>query len=89
MEAMACSLPVVVTNAGGISELVTHEANGLMSTPRDVNGIAEDLQKLLQDEGLRARLGAAARRTVAEGFDAWAQAAGLATIFRTVRSNAS
>ena len=89
MEAMACSLPVVVTNAGGISELVTHEANGLMSTPRDVNGIAEQLQKLLQDGDLRARLGAAARETVTEGFDGWAGAAGLASIFRTVRSSAS
>jgi len=89
MEAMACSLPVVVTNAGGISELVTHEANGLMSTPRDVNGIAEELQKLFKDGDLRARLGAAARETVTEGFDGWAGAAGLASIFRTVRSSAS
>lgn len=89
MEAMACSLPVLVTNAGGISELVTDGANGLMSTPRDVNGIAAELQRLLQDGDLRARLGAAARETVTEGFAAWAQAAELATIFRTVRGKAS
>lgn len=88
MEAMACSLPVLVTNAGGISELVTDGANGLVSMPRDVNGIAAGLETLLQDADLRKRLGAAARETVVEGFDAWAQAAELATIFRTVRSNA-
>jgi len=85
MEAMACSLPVLVTNAGGVSELVTHGANGLMSMPRDMNHIAEGLETLLQDGDLRTRLGAAARETVAEEFDAWDQAAELATIFRTVR----
>ena len=89
MEAMACSLPVLVTNAGGISELVTHGANGLMSRPRDVNRIAAGLERLLQDADLRTRLGAAARETVTEGFDAWAQAAQLATLFRTVRGKAS
>ena len=89
MEAMACSLPVLVTNAGGISELVTHGANGLMSPPREVDGIAAGLETLLQDADLRTRLGSAARKTVAEGFDSWAQTAELATIFRTVRSTAS
>lgn len=89
MEAMACSLPVLVTNAGGIPELVTHGANGLMSTPRDVDCIAAGLETLLQDADLRTCLGAAARETVAEGFDAWAQAAELATIFRTVTNRVS
>ena len=89
MEAMACSLPVLVTNAGGISELVTHGANGLMAPPREVDHIAAGLEMLLQDANLRERLGGAARKTVAEGFDAWAQSAELASIFRTLRSNAS
>jgi glycosyltransferase involved in cell wall biosynthesis len=87
MEAMASSLPVLVTNAGGISELVSHAANGLVVTPRDVNGIAAALETLLQDADLRGRLGAAARETITDGFDAWAQIGEVATIFRKVRSD--
>jgi hypothetical protein len=54
-----------------------------------VDHIAAGLESLLQDANLRERLGGAARKTVAEGFDAWAQSAELASIFRTVRSYAS
>ena len=33
LEAMACGLPVVVTLAGGVPELVRHEVNGLAAEP--------------------------------------------------------
>ena len=37
VEAMACGLPVVTTTAGGITELVVHDVNGLLSAPEDVH----------------------------------------------------
>ena len=38
VEAMACGLPVVTTTAGGITELVDHDVNGLLCDPEDVDG---------------------------------------------------
>ena len=69
VEAMACGLPVVTTSAGGITELVRHDVNGLVVSPGDVDGIADALSRLLTDAASRSRLGEAARRTVELGYD--------------------
>ena len=66
---MACGLPVVTTAAGGITELVRHDVNGLLAAPGDVTGLADSLCRLLTDAGSCSRLGAAARRTVEAGYD--------------------
>jgi N-acetyl-alpha-D-glucosaminyl L-malate synthase BshA len=36
LEAMACEVPVLATNVGGIAEVVTHGADGYLFEPRDV-----------------------------------------------------
>jgi glycosyltransferase involved in cell wall biosynthesis len=69
VEAMACGLPVVTTSAGGITELVRHERNGLVCEPGDVPAMAASVTRLLTDFVLRATLGAAARATVEAGYD--------------------
>ncbi len=81
VEAMSCGVPVITTSAGGIPELVRHEVNGLVTGPGDVPALAAGLQRLLEDSALRSRLGAAARRTVEEGFDVAAAARTLEAVF--------
>lgn len=81
VEAMACGLPVVTTVAGGVAELVTHGENGLLAEPRDVDAIAANLIRLLDDDALRTSLGAAARRTVEADYDVDDAAAALAEVF--------
>jgi glycosyltransferase involved in cell wall biosynthesis len=82
LEAMSCGLPVLTTDAGGISELVVHESNGLLLPPRDVDGIAAGLHALLRNAEFRTRLGESARATVAKGFDSKSLVAELVSIFR-------
>jgi glycosyltransferase involved in cell wall biosynthesis len=81
VEAMACGLPVVTTAVGGIPELVTDASNGLLLEPGDVVGVADSLHELVKDPMLRARLGAAARRTVTEGYDVDVAARRLQDLF--------
>ncbi|MGH3342477.1 MAG: glycosyltransferase family 4 protein [Carbonactinosporaceae bacterium] len=69
VEAMASGLPVVTTSAGGVTELVRHDTNGLVAAPGDVRRVADLVGALLSDPERRARLGAAARRTVERDFD--------------------
>ena len=88
MEAMACGLPVLTTEVGGISDLVTHESNGFVLAPRDVDAIATGLRTLLEDAELRARLGAEARKTVTSRFDSKACTAELGSIFRAIEGTA-
>jgi glycosyltransferase involved in cell wall biosynthesis len=80
VEAMACGTPVVATEVGGVAELVSHRANGLLAPARDVDGIARCLAELLDDASLRSRLGDQAART-ATRFDVRIAAQRLATLF--------
>jgi glycosyltransferase involved in cell wall biosynthesis len=68
LEAMAFGLPVVATRIGGNVDLVEDGVNGLLVEPGDPDGLASALARVLGDEALAGRLGAAARRTVLDGY---------------------
>jgi len=69
MEAMACGLPVVSTRLVGIPDLVVHEQTGLLAEPNDARGLADCLQRLLQDAELSRSLARAGRDHVLQSFD--------------------
>jgi glycosyltransferase involved in cell wall biosynthesis len=69
-EAMACGRAVVVSAAGGAAELFTDGHDALGVPPSDAGRLAAVVRRLVEDAGLRARLGPAARRTAEERFDA-------------------
>jgi glycosyltransferase involved in cell wall biosynthesis len=81
VEAMACGLPVVTTTAGGITELVDHDVNGLLCDPEDVEAIARGIGAVVADPELRRRMGTAGRRTVEADYDVKTAAARLETIY--------
>ena len=47
IEALACGLPIVSTNVGGISEIV-NDGNGLLVPPQDPERLADAMQTMLQ-----------------------------------------
>jgi colanic acid/amylovoran biosynthesis glycosyltransferase len=69
MEAMACGLPVVSTRLVGIPDLVVHEQTGLLAEPNDARGLADCLQRLLQEPELSRSLARAGRDHVLQTFD--------------------
>ena len=69
MEAMSCGLPVVASRLSGIPELVEDGVNGFLVPPGDPEALADAIERLHADPGLRARLGAAARRRIEADFD--------------------
>lgn len=57
-EAMACGLPVIVSAAAGVSEIITDGVDGLiLSDPKDATALAAMIRKLYEDEATRTRLG--------------------------------
>ncbi len=68
MEAMSMELPVVVTNAGGVPELVTDGSEGLLVPPGAPAPLAEAIALIARDPSLALRLGAQGRVTVASRF---------------------
>jgi len=66
LEALAAGTPVIATAVGGIPEVVHDGVNGLLVPPGDVSAITTALERVLQDDALRASLAAAAAPSVAE-----------------------
>jgi glycosyltransferase involved in cell wall biosynthesis len=64
MEAMARAIPVVATEVGGNSRLVSTERTGLSVPYADSAAMASALRRLLTDPDLASKLGAAGRRHV-------------------------
>jgi glycosyltransferase involved in cell wall biosynthesis len=81
LEAMAAARPVVSARLAGVPEMVRDGQNGLLVAAGDVEGLANALESLLGDRQLRARLGAAGRRTVEETFNVDKTAAQLLKLF--------
>lgn len=56
LEAMACGVPVVMTDDGGSREYARHEENALVSAPNDPEALRSNIDRVLSDVELRARL---------------------------------
>ncbi|MEU4312739.1 glycosyltransferase family 4 protein [Nocardia sp. NPDC024068] len=66
VEAMRAGCAVVAAGAGGPTEIVRPEVDGLLTAPGDPVALAEALDRLIADPALRTRLGAAARERAGE-----------------------
>ncbi len=53
LEAMAAKLPVVVSDVGGLAEVVDHKGTGLKVPPNNPRAIAHAVERIIRDEGLR------------------------------------
>ena len=66
-EAMACGLPVMVTDrCGPAGDIVRHGDNGFVFTPGDVDALAADLDLLATDDSLRRRMSERSREIIAD-----------------------
>ncbi len=64
VEAMACEKPVVVSDAGGLPEVVENNVTGFIVPRRNPQKTAEAIEKLVLDEKLRMQMGKEGRKRV-------------------------
>lgn len=65
IEAMACGLPVVTFDYKcGPRDIIDHEINGLLVKDGDIEGLAQALMRLMNDDDLRQKMGEKARLVV-------------------------
>ena len=84
IEAASAGLAMVGTSVGGISDVLVHDVTGLAVEPDQPEVLAVAIERLLSDEALRSRLGAAARQHVLSQFS-WSQvAARFSSVFSEV-----
>jgi glycosyltransferase involved in cell wall biosynthesis len=68
LEAAACGRPIVATNVPGCREIARANVNALLVPADDAPALAEAIDRLAADAGLRRRFGAAGRAMVEAEF---------------------
>ena len=68
LEASACSLPVVVSDAGGLPEVVQDRVTGYIAPKENVEATAKAILELIKNPGDRDRFGTAGRQLVLEHY---------------------
>jgi glycosyltransferase involved in cell wall biosynthesis len=68
LEAMACEVPVVASNVGGLPEVIEHGVSGFLHPPDALDDMAASAVALLTDGSLHGRIAASACRRVQDHF---------------------
>lgn len=68
IEAAACARAIVATDVPGCREIVHHDENGLLVPAKDGRALALALRRLIEDSGLRNKMGMRGRSLVQEEF---------------------
>lgn len=69
IEASACSKPVIVSNVGGLPEVVEEEVSGIVVPAMDIEATAKAIERLVLDTALRLRMGEAGRERVRKFYN--------------------
>jgi N-acetyl-alpha-D-glucosaminyl L-malate synthase BshA len=68
LEAMACEVPVVASNVGGLPEVIEHNVTGFLHPPEDLDGMAASAIAVLTDPVLHHQIARAAYQRARERF---------------------
>ncbi len=66
MEGMACGLPVISTNVGGMPEIITHNTTGWLVNSKNSNDVASIIEKIINEEYDILKMGESAKIYVNE-----------------------
>lgn len=81
LEGMAMGKPIVVSNSGGLPEMIEHGVTGLHCEPGDAASLAAQIRALIENPRLAKNIGDAARKTAVQRFSFQAHAAALQAIY--------
>ena len=84
LEAMACSLPVLATNVGGIPEAVKDGETGILVAPRNVSLLKDGLKELLENSKMRVEMGRKGRERAIACFDIRKTINEVAQLFKNI-----
>ena len=84
LEAMACGLPIVAFDAGGMADAVHHMKTGYLAAAGDERDLAEGIKLFVDSGELREQMGEAASQLVAREFSMLRQAEQFSSLYGDV-----
>jgi glycosyltransferase involved in cell wall biosynthesis len=89
VEAMSMRVPVISTDISGIPELIDHDINGLLVPEKNAEAMADAIERLLLNPGLRQQFADAGRNRVCKDFDSQVTTLDLKDLFVSRLANGS
>ncbi len=89
IEAQAVGVPVVATKVGGVVDVVEHEKTGLLVLPKDPEGMAAAVMRLIGDRALGDTMAVEARKRVEEKYTIEQMASRTLEVYEEVRRSAA
>ena len=87
LEAMACGIPAVVTDAGGNPEIVAHGKTGFVTPNKDASAFAQAMAELVQKPELRQKFSIDARARYESTFTIESMSASYAELYQSSLTN--
>ena len=87
LEAIACGLPCVAFNIGGIPDIIKHQQNGFLAKPYSCENLAEGISWVLHDKNIYHFLSTKAREIAEERFTLSRQANCYKSLFQEIIFN--
>jgi colanic acid/amylovoran biosynthesis glycosyltransferase len=84
IEASASGMPIVSTLHCDIPEVVMDSVSGFLVAEKDSDALAEKLEQLITDAGLRKRMGIAGRKHIEKNYDMKVQVPKLEKVYETI-----
>lgn len=88
VEALACGVPVIATNVGGIPEVIKDGETGLLVSPGDVQALEKALRWVLLNKVKATELALAGRRLVERDYNLEANTLSLIEVYRNALQTA-
>jgi len=87
IEAMSMQTPVIATNMGGPSEIITDGQDGILIEPNKPELLAQAILQILNNPDRRQNIGRAARKTIEERYDSKKIAKQIERLYETILKN--
>ncbi len=84
LEAMVAGLPVIGTAVGGISDFLRDGTTGLFAMADDSKDLADKISSLMENDGLRKKLGENGRKLVLENYSWDSVAQRMGKVFKSL-----
>ncbi|NEP18056.1 MAG: glycosyltransferase [Leptolyngbya sp. SIO4C1] len=85
MEALACAVPCVAFEIGGMPDMIEHQSNGYLAKPYEADDLANGIAWVLEDSGRHQALSERARAKVISEFTLENQASRYHSLFEAIR----
>lgn len=85
IEAMACGIPVVGFNVGGLSDIIDHRRTGYIAKPKDIKDLCEGIEWVVSQEENKAKMSDACRDKAETTFSVESQSARYRSLYAQKR----